>query len=251
MDARRRRAGRHLVTRTAPGLVALAGRHNRGANRSDRHARGSPPRRVSRWPWLYRTAERIYTAAVVAVTGSWLTAAAAIGPTQPPLPPLAIAGTLACAVPWWAHHRRRAKVRVVRTLDAWPDIGEAVGLAGSRVLSAVVDRWGFTARLGLPRGQTVRQVIDAIPAIESGLGSKPGAVRVEPDQSRADRAILRVVSPIRTPRRSLTPTSAEQPTASRGPCRSACSRTVRPQKWSHCAATSSSAASWTPASQGS
>jgi S-DNA-T family DNA segregation ATPase FtsK/SpoIIIE len=155
---------------------------------------GVPRRRVSRWPWLYRTAERIYTAAVVAVTGSWLTAAAAIGPTRSPLPPLAIAGTIACAVPWWAHHRRRAKVRVVRTLDAWPDIGEAVGLAGSRVLSAVVDRWGFTARLGLPRGQTVRQVIDAIPAIESGLGSKPGAVRVEPDQSRADRAILRVVS---------------------------------------------------------
>jgi DNA segregation ATPase FtsK/SpoIIIE, S-DNA-T family len=155
---------------------------------------GVPRRRVSRWPWLYRTAERIYTATVVAVVGAWLTAAAVIGPIRSPLPLLAIAGTLACAVPWWAHHRRRAKVRVVRTLDAWPDIGEAVGLKGSRVLSAMVDRWGFTARIGLPRGQTVRQVIDAIPAIESGLGSKPGAVRVEADQARADRAILRVVS---------------------------------------------------------
>lgn len=150
--------------------------------------------RVARWPWLYRNTERVYAATVVGLVGTWLTAAAAVGPRHTPLPLLAVVGTLLCAVPWWTHHRRRAKVRVVRTLDAWPDIGEAAGLKGSRVVSAVVDRWGFTARLGLPRGQTVKQVIDAIPAIESGLGSRPGAVRVEPDQSRADRAIVRVVT---------------------------------------------------------
>jgi DNA segregation ATPase FtsK/SpoIIIE, S-DNA-T family len=178
---------------------------------------GVPRERVARWPWLHRPAERAYTAAVVGVTGAWLTAAAAIGPRHSPMPLLAIVGALVCAVPWWGHHRRRAKVRVVRTLDAWPDIGEAAGIKGSRVLSAVVDRWGFTARLGLPRGQTAKHVIDAIPAIESGLGSKPGAVRVEPDQARADRAILRVVTidphaaPIPYPDASRTAHSITRP----------------------------------------
>ena len=72
-------------------------------------------------------------------------------------------------VPWWAHRRRRAKVRVERTLDAWPHITAAVGLPGSRVMSAVVDRWGWRARIGLPPGQTATDLINAVPALESGL----------------------------------------------------------------------------------
>ena len=45
-------------------------------------------------------------------------------------------GALVLAVPWWAHRRRRAKVRVERTLAAWPDIAKAIGLPGSQVMSA-------------------------------------------------------------------------------------------------------------------
>jgi hypothetical protein len=45
------------------------------------------------------------------------------------------------AVPWWAHRRRRAKVRVERKLAAWPDIARAIGLIGSEVMSATVDVW--------------------------------------------------------------------------------------------------------------
>jgi hypothetical protein len=41
-----------------------------------------------------------------------------------------------------AHRRRRAKVRVERTLAAWPDISQAIGLPGSQVQSATVDLWG-------------------------------------------------------------------------------------------------------------
>jgi S-DNA-T family DNA segregation ATPase FtsK/SpoIIIE len=59
--------------------------------------------------------------------------------------------------------------------------------------SAVVDAWGFTARVALRRGQTVSTVIDRIPAIESGLATRPGAVRIEPDQTRADWLLMRVI----------------------------------------------------------
>lgn len=146
-----------------------------------------------RWPILDRASERLYAAAVIALGGGWLAAATAWGPGARPLPTVALLGTVAAGVPWWTHRRRRARVRVERTIDAWPQFAAALGLPGSRVVSAVVDRWGWSARLALRRGQTARHVIDAAPAIESALGVRPGAVRVEPDPHRADRAVLRVV----------------------------------------------------------
>lgn len=148
---------------------------------------------VRRWPTLARRAERFYVAAVVALAGGWLSAAVEWGPGTPPMPGLATVGTVALAVPWWTHHRRRSRVRVERTIEAWPQFAEAVGLPGSRILSAAVDRWGWSGRLALRRGQTVQHAVNQAPAIESALGARPGAVRIEPDRERADRALLRVV----------------------------------------------------------
>ena len=146
------------------------------------------------WPILERAAERLYAAAVSAVVGGWLTAATALGPATPPMPALVIILTLACAVPWWASRRRRAKVRLERTLESWPDIARAVGLAGSQVMSAMVDLWGWRARFRLARGQTIHDVIAKIPAIESGLGTFRGAIRVYPTpDSYANRCELRVL----------------------------------------------------------
>ena len=103
-------------------------------------------------------------------------------------------GALILAVPWWAHRRRRAKVRVERKLDAWPDIARAIGLAGSQVMSATVDVWGWRARFRLARGQTITDVTAKIPAIESGLGTFRGAVRVYPTpDDLANRCELRVL----------------------------------------------------------
>jgi S-DNA-T family DNA segregation ATPase FtsK/SpoIIIE len=99
------------------------------------------------------------------------------------------------AVPWWAHRRRRARAKVERTLAAWPQIAEAVGLAGSRVMSAVIDVWGWRARFGLARGQTLTDVQAKIPAIESALGTRRGAVRVYPTpEDLANRVELRVLN---------------------------------------------------------
>ena len=74
--------------------------------------------------------ERAYAVAVVLAAGGWLSAAMAAGPGTAPLPQVLIFGGSLLAIPWWTHRRRRAKVRVERKLDAWPDIAKAVGLAG-------------------------------------------------------------------------------------------------------------------------
>jgi S-DNA-T family DNA segregation ATPase FtsK/SpoIIIE len=140
-----------------------------------------------------RRVERAYAAAVTGAAGLWLAAATAFGPSTVPLLALLALGTLIAATPWWRHRRRRARVRVERTLEAWPDIAEAVGLHGSRVMSAVVDLWGWRARVGLRRGQTATDVIAKVSALESGLGTRPGAVRVEPDPARADHCLIRVL----------------------------------------------------------
>ncbi len=101
---------------------------------------------------------------------------------------------LVLSVPWWAHRRRRARVRVERKLEAWPDIAKAVGLAGSQIMSAVVDVWGWRARLRLARGQTIADVTAKIPAIESGLGTFRGALRVYPTpDDLANRCEIRVL----------------------------------------------------------
>ena len=141
-----------------------------------------------------RREERLYATLACGSAGAWLAASARFGPTHPPLPTLLAVLTFAAGLPWWTHRRRRVRVKVDRTIQAWPNVAEAVGLAGSRVLSAVVDLWGWRARMTLRPGQTVADVIAHVPAIESGLGTRPGAVRVEPDPSHAGRFVMRVLA---------------------------------------------------------
>ncbi len=107
---------------------------------------------------------------------------------------IAVALTIACGIPWWTNRRRRAKVRVDRMLDAWPEIASATGLPGSQIISALIDVWGWRARLRLARGQTITDVISKIPALESGLGTYRGAVRIYPTpDDLANRCEIRVL----------------------------------------------------------
>jgi FtsK/SpoIIIE family len=139
-------------------------------------------------------AERCYAATVTLTAGGWLAVAAILGPFVSPLPQVLGIGGVILSVPWWAHRRRRAKVRIERKLQAWPDIARAIGLAGSEVMSATVDLWGWRARFRLARGQTIADVNARIPAIESGLGTFRGAVRVYPTpDDLANRCELRVL----------------------------------------------------------
>jgi FtsK/SpoIIIE family len=110
------------------------------------------------------------------------------------MPAVAVALTIACGIPWWTNRRRRAKVRVDRMLDAWPEIASATGLPGSQIISALIDVWGWRARLRLARGQTINDVISKIPALESGLGTYRGAVRIYPTpDDLANRCEIRVL----------------------------------------------------------
>jgi hypothetical protein len=146
-----------------------------------------------RWRFPTRT-ERVYAASAIYTAGAWMSAATAVGPFRPPLPQALVIGGLIVSVPWWAHRRRRAKVRLDRRLQAWPDIAKAIGLAGSEVMSATVDVWGWRARFRLARGQTIGDVVAKIPQIESGLGSFRGAVRVYPTpDDLAHRCEIRVL----------------------------------------------------------
>jgi hypothetical protein len=139
-------------------------------------------------------AERLYAAITAAIIGGWLAAGTEVSPWHSPLPLILLIAGVVLGVPWWAHRRRRARVRVERTLAVWPEIAQAVGLAGSRVQSAVVDVWGWRARFALARGQTINDVVAKLPAIESGLGTFRGAARVVPTpDDLANRFELRVL----------------------------------------------------------
>jgi S-DNA-T family DNA segregation ATPase FtsK/SpoIIIE len=162
-----------------------------------RHPAGRRIAGALSWLWekcgIDRAIERAYAAAVIVTAGGWLAAAIASGPTAKPLPVTALAATVILAVPWWFHRRRRAKVRVERTISGWPGIADDIGLPGSRIASVVVDTWGWTARVILRKGTTVAQAIARIPDIESGLELRPGSVRVFPDGKKANRLVMRVV----------------------------------------------------------
>jgi S-DNA-T family DNA segregation ATPase FtsK/SpoIIIE len=61
-------------------------------------------------------------------------------------------------------------------------------------MSATVDVWGWRARFRLARGQTINDVVAKIPAIESGLGTFRGAVRIYPTpDDLANRCEIRVL----------------------------------------------------------
>jgi S-DNA-T family DNA segregation ATPase FtsK/SpoIIIE len=138
--------------------------------------------------------ERLYVAMTVLACGTWVALAAALGPRTVPLPDMLGIGALVLAVPWWTNRRRRAKVRVERAIAAWPDIARNAGLDGSRVMNATVDLWGWRARLRLARGQTITDVTAKIPALESGLATHRGAVRIYPTpDDLANRCELRVL----------------------------------------------------------
>lgn len=144
---------------------------------------------------LPSVAERLYATAVIFAAGAWLTAATALGPLTRPLLMILGVGAVILSVPWWAHRRRRMKVRVERKLAAWPEIAKAIGLVGSQIMSATVDPWGWRARFRLARGQTISDVTAKVPAIESGLGTFRGAIRVYPTpDDLANQCELRVLN---------------------------------------------------------
>jgi hypothetical protein len=147
--------------------------------------------------------ERLYLALVVLASGTWDTLATALGQHASPLPQALGIGGLVLAVPWWANRRRRAKVRVERTIATWPDIARAVGLVGSEIMSATVDPWGWRARLRLARGQTITDVIAKIPALDpDSARTATRSASTRPPMTSPTAANCASLTTIRTPTRS-------------------------------------------------
>jgi S-DNA-T family DNA segregation ATPase FtsK/SpoIIIE len=144
---------------------------------------------------LARRAERAYAVTTAAAATAWLAAACWFGPVRRLLLLAWLAGTLTGGVPWWWHRRRRAKVRVLRAVERWGDDAAAADLDGARLQRVEVDPAGrqWSARVLLPKGQTLKDILDRIPNLESALGLRPRAIRVEEDPTLARRVILRVV----------------------------------------------------------
>src|SRR5260370_8014531 len=105
--------------------------------------------------------------------GGWLRAAIATGPAAKPLPAVAVISTIVLGIPWWAHRRRRARVRAIRTIQAWPQLAESIGLPGSSIASIVGDAWGWTARVILRKGTPAAQAISQLPPIQPLLRIRP------------------------------------------------------------------------------
>jgi FtsK/SpoIIIE family len=79
-------------------------------------------------------------------------------------------------------------------IELSPDFASHIGLAGSEIMSATADLWGWRALFRLARGQTITDVIAKVPAIESGFGTHRNAVRVYPtSDDLANRCELRVL----------------------------------------------------------
>jgi S-DNA-T family DNA segregation ATPase FtsK/SpoIIIE len=144
---------------------------------------------------LTRQAERAYAITTTAAATAWLTAAVWWGPFRRLLLLTWAAGLLVGGVPWWWHRRRRAKVRVLRAVHHWDDDAAAANLDGTRLQRVEVTPDGrqWSARVLLPKGQTLKDVLDRVPKLESALGLRPRAIRVEEDPILARRVILRVV----------------------------------------------------------
>ncbi|MDX2974323.1 FtsK/SpoIIIE domain-containing protein [Kribbella solani] len=148
---------------------------------------------IAKYPLLSRWRVRLWGAGFIATVSAWLTAATITGPTAGPMRPIALLATAAFAVPWiWREDRARlTKVRILR--DHFPDTADAAGLSGARMVSAVIDKWGWTARIRLRRGQTYGDAVKALPELESALGARIGSARAEPVKDNASQFTLRLV----------------------------------------------------------
>jgi len=93
------------------------------------------------------------------------------------------------------------RARVADLVARWPQIAVAAGMADTTLGDVRFTPWGWEATWRLRPGQTWKHAVQAKLALESALGVRPDAVRVDKDLQLARQVHLRVVErdPLATP----------------------------------------------------
>jgi S-DNA-T family DNA segregation ATPase FtsK/SpoIIIE len=166
------------------------------------------------WRWLTnRRPERVYALAVGGAATVWTDAVWWASWDTRWFFWTAVVGATAAGIPRWWHYRRRGRITVQRgswrgarrelrrIVKRWPELAAEMELPGSHVQRAEADPIGFTLTLALRSGLTAADVVGRLSRVESALRTRPGAARLLPDTTRADRAFLRIVrhDPLATP----------------------------------------------------
>ena len=130
--------------------------------------------------WRFPTlTERVYAAVTIYAAGVWISAATAVGPSCRRYRSRWQSPRSSCRFHGGRIAAGARKCGSNANCKPGPISPKPSALPG-QVMSATVDVWGWRARFRLARGQTISDVVAKIPAIESGLGTFRGAVRVYP-----------------------------------------------------------------------
>lgn len=138
-----------------------------------------------------RGEELLYGRLVVAAGSSWIIAAALIGPARPGVALAWAILTIGAGLPWWRHRRIRGRIRVDRTIEAWPDWSNRAGLTGVRIVTATAGRVSDRLRLELRRGQqNARQLVDGLENLASVRGTPVWRLRADTTITRTDPGLV-------------------------------------------------------------
>lgn len=163
---------------------------------------------------LDRVPERRYAFVAVLAAAAWYFWAGTTG-TGPPDGGEALVlaiGTALVSSPWWNHRKIRGSIpiefhagmkpkerqkrrnEVVALLEDWPGLSSAGQLSNSRVLGVKFTPVSVNIWIKFRRGGSVEDfTVRKLAKLESAFGCRRGAARVEPVDSNAQQAVIRLM----------------------------------------------------------
>lgn len=145
------------------------------------------------WLWRakLRAEELLYGRLALTAGITWPVLAALVGPTSIEALGTWVVLTAAGAVPWWKHRRIRGRVRVDRTIEAWPDWTARAGHPGVRAVHGTAGRAVDRIRLELQRGrQKAAGLVTDVESYASVRGIPLWRIRFDTQITRTDPGLV-------------------------------------------------------------